>query len=96
VRVWAVCLLALTGCSENPEDANYGGPQKYFARHPTGGSADWAVVKWHNLDDHVATVHGFSDDAEVCWQVVEAMNARACQETGGRGCLNPFSCAPLN
>ncbi len=83
-------LLAAAGCQQQDLD----GPRNYFDANKSGGSADYGIMK--NGDDHVVTVHGFMDDLEMCQQIVSAMNATACEETGGTSCLNPFSCQPLN
>lgn len=87
----AIAIAALpSGCGLLDSDE----PRDYFAKHKSGTGADFGIMKFG--DDHVATVHGFVDDLEVCQQIVDAMNKSACEETGGTGCLNPFSCKPLN
>ena len=80
----------LVGCEQDSPDA----PRKFFNSHKIGSSADYGVMKFGN--DHVITVHGFMDDFATCQEVVQAMNFNACKETDGKGCLDPYSCAPLN
>ena len=86
-------MALLAGCEQ---ESNLDAPRKFFSKNKIGGSADYAVIKWNNPDDHVATVHGFMDDMKSCLIFAEALNKDACNETGGQGCLNPFSCQPLN
>lgn len=85
-------LLAssLVGCEKDNLDA----PREFFNNHKIGSSPDYGVMKFGN--DHVITVHGFMDDLATCQEVTIAMNINACKQTGGQGCLNPYSCAPLN
>lgn len=86
-------VLLLSGCeNESGLDA----PRKFFAENRIGSSADYAIVKWNDPEDHVVTVHGFMDDLQSCAILADALNKNACEETGGHGCLNPFSCQPLN
>jgi hypothetical protein len=91
----ALILIAssLAGCEQGPSlDA----PYKFFSKNKIGGSPDYAVIKWDDPNDHVATVHGFMDDMKSCIIFADALNKDACSETGGENCLNPFSCKPLN
>lgn len=90
---FAAGLSMLAGCET---DSNIDAPRKFFSKNKIGGSADYAVIKWGNPDDHSVTVHGFLDDQEGCRLIAEALNKDACNETGGRDCLNPFSCQLLN
>lgn len=83
-------VLATTSCSNDNLDA----PKKFFNGNKIGSSADYGLMKWG--DDHVATFHGFADDLRECMRFAESLNRDACSETGGQGCLNPFSCKPLN
>lgn len=86
-------LLAVGGCDDT---SNLAAPREFFYKNKIGSSVDYAVIKWRNPDDHVATVHGFADDGATCQQIVTALNADACKEIDGEGCMNPFSCDPLN
>lgn len=83
-------VTVLFGCSDNSLDA----PKKFFNSHKAGTSADYGLMKWG--DDHVATFHGFADDLDACLKTAAMFNHDACKETGGSGCLNPFSCKALN
>lgn len=83
-------ITSLAGCQKDNLDA----PREFFNNHKIGSSPDYGVMKFGN--DHVITVHGFMDDLATCQEVVTAMNFNACKETGGQGCLNPYSCTPLN
>jgi hypothetical protein len=85
--------LLLTSCEQA---SNLEVPRKFFAKNKIGNSADYAVIKWNNPDDHVATIHGFMDDMKSCLIFADALNKDACSETHGENCLNPFSCQPLN
>ena len=86
-------IASLSGCDK---ESNLDAPRAFFASHKIGSSPDYGVIKWNNSEDHVITVHGFIDDLKSCLIVAEAMNKDACKETGGKDCLNPFSCQPLN
>lgn len=86
-------LALLLGCGE---DSNLEAPKKFFGKNKIGNSPDYAVIKWNDPKDHVATVHGFMDDMKACKIFADALNRDACNESGGRNCLNPFSCQPLN
>ena len=90
IAIVATALVASAGCRERETD----GPREYFGANRSGSSADFGIMK--NGSDHVATVHGFVDDLATCQEIIDAMNANACAETDGNGCLNPFSCQPLN
>jgi hypothetical protein len=85
--------LMLNGCESK---SNLDAPREFFSKHKIGSSADYAVIKWGNPEDHVVTVHGFMDDLKSCQLIADALNKDACNETGGKNCLNPFSCQPLN
>lgn len=82
--------LCLVGCGKDNLDA----PKEFFESNKIGSSPDFGVMKFGT--DHVISVHGFADDLAVCQQVARALNTDACKELGGRGCLDPFSCRPLN
>jgi hypothetical protein len=86
-------LALLPGCEQ---DSNPDAPRKFFDKNKIGSSPDFAVVKWNDPEDHVATIHGTMDDMKSCQIFADALNKDACSETGGQGCLNPFSCQPLN
>jgi hypothetical protein len=88
--LWMLLAITLVGCEKD----NHETPREFFNNHKIGSSPDYGVMKFGN--DHVITVHGFMDDLATCQEVVIAMNFNACKETGGQGCLNPYSCTPLN
>jgi hypothetical protein len=91
-----ILILTLGGCLSD-DDSNLDAPRKFFEKHKIGSSTDWGIIKWNNpYADHVITVHGFLDDRETCITIADALNEDACKETDGEGCLNPFSCQPLN
>jgi|GEM_PF-633063 len=85
--------LLLAGCDQA---SNLNAPREFFSKNKIGSSVDYAVIKWGHQDDHVATVHGFMDDMKSCLIFADVLNKDACNETGGKDCLNPFSCQPLN
>ncbi len=89
-RFLLVACLSMVACSEGNLDS----PKKFFSGNKIGSSSDFGLMKWG--DDHVATFHGFADDLRECMRAAEILNKDACKETGGQGCLNPFSCKPLN
>ena len=92
----ALLLAAAVGICACEPHSDLDAPREFFSKHKIGSSPDWAMIKWGNAADHVATVHGFADDFEGCQKLADALNADACSETGGENCLNPFSCDPLN
>lgn len=93
MRLLAILLIVtgLIGCDKTD---NLDAPREFFSKNRIGSSADYGVMKFGS--DHVITIHGFTDDLGTCQEIVKAMNANACKETGGKDCLNPYSCAPLN
>jgi len=93
LHIGFVLAVLLSGCEQ---ESNLEGPKKFFSKNKIGSSPDYAVIKWNNPDDHVATIHGFMDDMKSCQIFANALNRDACSETGGQNCLNPFSCQPLN
>jgi hypothetical protein len=84
-----VVALLVVACESK---SNLDTPREFFSKNKIGSSADYAVIKWGNPDDHVVTVHGFMDDRKSCLLISDALNKDACNETGGNNCLNPFSC----
>lgn len=96
-RLFVIALLgtflSLAGCKEK---IGLDAPRKFFSKNKIGASPDYAIIKWGDPEDHVATVHGFMDDMKSCMIMAEALNKDACSETDGQNCLNPFSCQPLN
>lgn len=88
-----LATLLLVACEKDPL-SNLDAPREFFGKNTIGSSADYGVMKFGN--DHVITVHGFADDFGTCQEIIAAMNHKACKETGGKDCLNPFSCEPLN
>jgi hypothetical protein len=95
IAIAVVTALMVASCSPDPY-ANLNAPGDFFARGKIGTSPDYAVIKFGNAQDHVITVHGFSDDEASCREVADALNFNACKETDGTGCLNPYSCRVLN
>jgi len=93
--VVVVCSLLLLGCSQDPL-STLDKPKKFFEKNKIGTSSDYGIVKFSDPSDHVITVHGFSDDASSCTEIVNSLNSNACKETGGQGCRNPYSCMRLN
>ena len=83
----------LVGCESK---SNLDAPRNFFNENKIGSSADYAIVKWGDPEDHVVTVHGFMDDLKSCMLISDALNDDACKGTGGDGCSQPFSCQPLN
>jgi hypothetical protein len=96
-KLGLLCLL-LVGIASCARDqyGNLNSPRRFFERSQIGSSPDYGVVKFGNPEDHVITVHGFSDDYASCKEIVDALNTNACTELGGQDCLNPFSCQKLN
>ena len=84
---------AVAGCAQSQADLD--APAKFFAKHQVGSSPDYGIFKF-DVNDHVITVHGFSDDLHTCIQVAHALNDAACKEiTEGSACLNPYNCRIL-
>ena len=82
----AAVAVLISGCAGDKPCSTVLGHQQI------GSSPDYAVVKWDNVEDHVVTVHGFTDDMTACADIAAAMNYSACRETRGAGCLEPYSC----
>lgn len=91
----ALVAVSVIGCAPDPY-GNLGGPRHYFEDNRIGSSPDFAIVKWGNIEDHVATVHGAADDLQTCLLIAKGLNEDACRETDGQDCLSPFSCRVLN
>lgn len=84
--------LMLAGCERDLD-----GPRQYFARGKIGNAPDYGIVKFHEPENMIGVIYGnYDSDADVCEYVASALNVQACEETGGEGCLNPYSCVPLN
>ena len=62
--------------------------RNFFERNNVSPTPVYGVMK--NKDDHVATVHGFADNLEICKEFVEILNKEGSQST------NLFSCIKLN
>jgi hypothetical protein len=90
-----LCAFTGAGCERDPY-ANLSSPREFLQKQQIGSSRDYAVIKFQNVEDHVATIHGFANDGEACEKVASALNTDACAETDGQSCLNPFSCHALN
>jgi hypothetical protein len=95
IIVAVVFAATLFGCSQDPY-STLELPKEFFAKNRIGSAPDYGVIKFGNREDHVITVHGFSDDGASCKEVIDALNVNACKETDGQSCLNPYSCVPLN
>lgn len=92
--IYLALLLGILGCPRDPVDNS---PRGFFGKNKIGTSPDFGIVKFGNIEDHVITVHGFSDDLASCHEIVKALNENACKEiTDGSACLDPYSCQPLN
>lgn len=95
ITIAILFATALFGCSQDSY-STLELPKYFFAKNKIGSAPDYGVIKFGNRDDHVVTVHGFSDDEASCKEIIDALNVNACKETDGQGCLNPYSCIPLN
>ncbi|MTI11637.1 hypothetical protein E1189_00785 [Sansalvadorimonas verongulae] len=73
----ASIALFLTACGRD-------NPEQYFQDNRSGNNSDFGIYKWGY--DHVATVHGFTDDKHAC-----EMMAKALEIDGGK-----FICKPIN
>ena len=87
--------ISVAGCSRDPY-STLDAPREFFSKQQIGSSPDYAVIKFGNPQDHVVTVHGFTDDGGSCREIADALNVNACEETDGQNCLNPYSCDALN
>jgi len=82
LALWVVTIvLGAIGCEEN----NFEGPRNYFTDNKIGYGADYGVMK--RFDEHVISVHGFSNDLEVCLEIVEMLNEEE---------PDTYTCQPLN
>jgi len=80
----ALVSLALVACGKvNDLEA----PRKFFSEHRSGNSPDYGIFKGFGNDDHVASVHGFMDDLDVCLKLAAKLNE---EEPGA------YRCVPLN
>jgi hypothetical protein len=95
VAALAISILLRTSFSDDPH-STLDAPREFFAKRQIGTSPDYAIIKFGNPRDHVATVHGFTEDGSSCREIAEAMNFNACKETDGQNCLYPYSCDALN
>ena len=96
LAVLALLTLIAASCSRDSAYQTLDAPKKFFAENKVGTSPDYGIIKFKDQSDHVVSVHGFTDDQASCNEIAEALNTNACKETGGRDCLNPYSCIPLN
>jgi len=67
-------------------------PRAYFEKNKVGDCADYAMIKNSDLNDHVATFHGFVDDKAICEKMAAYLNVE--QRQGGYP--GKFSCVALN
>ncbi len=85
----AIALLTAASCS-GKRDAD--SVLAFFAKGKIGYSVDYGLYQQSELRtgewDHVATVHGMSDDLDFCTKVRKSM------ETAFPG--SSFDCRPLN
>lgn len=88
-----IAAVVLLGCGD--EFSNSSSPREFFSKEQVGSAPDYALIKWNNPQDHVATAHGFADDGEGCHLMAEGLNRSACAETEGQNCRNPFSCVVI-
>jgi|TARA_B110000908_G_scaffold108100_1_gene126989 Fe-S-cluster formation regulator IscX/YfhJ len=81
ITTTVIICCALMGC----EPDNYKDVRDYFDDNKIGSSPDYGIFK--DGHDYVITVHGFSDDLDMCNEIVTMMN---------RTEPNTYSCKPLN
>jgi len=90
MRYLLIGLLVFIGVSFSAcEKSNLDKAKRFFEKHKIGSSPDYGIMKNGLVpNDHVATVHGFSDDYKACEEWIAAIN-RAYPG-------NEYRCVPLN
>lgn len=94
MRIAIIITLAVfvlvTGCESKQKIVGQEAVKEFFAKHRVGSSPDYAVMK--NGTDHLLTIHGYSDDLDVCLRLIEPYN----RDPSLSIIPGSFTCVPLN
>lgn len=82
--------VSLVGCDSGPKQVTQEAVQDFFAKNRVGSSPDYAVIK--NGTDHLLTIHGYSNDRDVCLRLIEPYNKDPSQSV----LPGSYTCVPLN
>ncbi len=88
IAIISAVFICLVGCAS--KDTDQDDVQRFFAKHKSGGSPDYAVIK--NGTDHLITIHGYADDLSVCMELIKPYNKDPSLST----LPGSYSCVPLN
>ncbi len=89
IFVLLVCL-SLTCCQTGQKVVGQEAVKEFFAKNRVGSSPDYAVMK--NGTDHLLTIHGYSNDLEVCLRLIEPYN----RDPSLSAVPGIYTCVPLN
>lgn len=81
-------ILPLSSCDSDSQFSDKESARHFFERNRANLTPVYGVIK--NGVDHVATVHGFVDNLQICKEVIEVLNHE------GQRVTKDFSCAKLN
>ena len=65
-------LLCVVACSSHFELPDGNLARKFFVETAVSATPVYGIMK--NVSDHVATVHGFLDNAQICSELIEVLN----------------------
>jgi hypothetical protein len=83
-------FVLVAGCESKQKIADQEAVKEFFAKHRVGSSPDYAVMK--NGTDHLLTIHGYSNDLDVCLRLIEPYN----RDPSLSIMPGTFTCVPLN
>jgi len=83
-------LVSLTSCEMGQKVVGQETVKEFFAKNRVGSSPDYAVMK--NGTDHLLTIHGYSNDMDVCLRLIEPYNRDSSLST----IPGSYTCVPLN
>lgn len=90
VIVALLMSLSLAGCESGQKQVTQEAVKEFFAKNRVGSSSDYAVMK--NGTDHLLTVHGYTDDLDVCLRLIEPYN----RDQSLSVIPGSYTCVPLN
>ena len=83
-------FLLLVGCESGQKVVGQEAVKEFFAKNRVGSSPDYAVMK--NGTDHLLTIHGYTNDLDVCLRLIEPYNRDPSLST----IPGSYTCVPLN
>lgn len=85
-----IVFVIFIACESGPKVVEQEAVKEFFAKNRVGSSPDYAVMK--NGTDHLITIHGYSNDLDVCLRLIEPYNRDPSLST----IPGSYTCVPLN